>query len=198
MNIAQLRVFIKDFLLYIFIDAAFFESAQRDNLTHGWWDETEWTYKEPACGSGEDVFRKIKNSPNSESAYLDSCFSHMPKQFLVYDFGNPVTLTKYSWSGRGGECPSTWTVHGTNIYPENGTDMTLVDTESGHSCQSSDELINFEMDNTEGEYRYYVWKFSESDNGNGNNDGYKWGTIKFFISQGMHVLIHLTLFYFLK
>ena len=108
----------------------------------------------------------------------------MPKQFLVYDFEEPVTLTKYSWSGRGGECPSSWTVYGSDTYPEFGTEMSLVDTESGHSCQPSEQMIDFQMDNANKEYRYYVWKLSEVDQGNGNNDGYRWNTIQFFTNQG--------------
>ena len=111
----------------------------------------------------------------------------MPNQFLVYDFGEPVTLTKYSWSGRSGECPSSWTVYGTNVYPDGDRDLFLVDTESGHLCQSSDDIITFGVDEVSSEYRYYAWKISESDDGNGNNDGYKWGTIQFFIAQGISI-----------
>ena len=62
--------------------------------------------------------------------------------------------------------------------------MFVVDTEHGHLCQASDEMIRFDVDATSDQYRYFVWKISESDNGNGNNDGYRWGTIQFFISQG--------------
>ena len=166
------------------IAARDFDTAQRSNLTHGWWNDTEWTYVGPRCGSAEDIFNTIKTSPNTESAYLDTCFGNMPKQFLVYDFGEPVTLTRYSWAGRSGECPSSWTVYGANIYPDGDTDMFLVDTEKGHLCQASDEMIRFDVDATSDQYRYFVWKISESDNGNGNNDGYRWGTIQFFISQG--------------
>ena len=169
---------------FLHIDARIFADPERNNLTHGWWDDTQWIYNEPRCGSGEDIFSETKTNPNSESAYLDTCFGHMPKQFLVYDFGEPVTLTKYSWSGRGGECPSSWMVYGSNVYPDTDTDIFLVDTENGHACQASDDMINFGVDDTGGEYRYYVWKISETDSGNGNNDGYRWGTIQFFISQG--------------
>ena len=161
-----------------------FDGLRRSKLTHGWWDATHWTYRGPNCGSGEEVFSTVKTNPNSETAYLDTCFGYMPKQFLVYDFEEAVTLTKYSWSGRGGECPSSWTVYGANIYPDVGTDMTLVDTETSHSCQASEQMIDFEMDDVSGEYRYYVWKLSEMDLGNGNNDGYRWYTIQLFIGQG--------------
>jgi hypothetical protein len=75
-------------------------------------------------------------------------------------------------------------VYGANIYPDVGTDMVLVDTETGHSCQASEQMIDFEMDDVSGEYRYYVWKLSEMDLGNGNNDGYRWHTIQLFIGQG--------------
>ena len=174
----------------MFLDGRLFDMAQRSKLTHGWWGETQWTYRGPSCGSGEEIFSTIKTNPKSESAYLDTCFGHMPNQFLVYDFGDPVTLIKYSWSNTkgawsiSGECPSSWTVYGTNTYPDADTDMFLVDTESGHSCQASDEMIPFGVDETSGEYRYYVWKLSESDNGGGNNDGFRWGTIQFYIGQG--------------
>ena len=127
----------------------------------------------------------MKTYPNKESAYLDTCFGHMPKQFLVYDFGEPVTLTKYSWSGRRVECPSSWSVYGTNVFPDADTEMVLVDTEFGHACQSSGEMITFGVDLIEGDYRYYVWKMSKSDNGNGDNDGYVWDTIQFSTSQGI-------------
>ena len=46
-------------------------------------------------------------------------------------------------------------------------------------------MIDFEMDDASGQYRYYIWKMSEVDQGNGNNDGYRWQTIQFFIAQGM-------------
>ena len=105
-----------------------FDGLQRNKLTHGWWDDTHWTYRGPNCGSGAEVFNLEKTNPDSETAYLDTCFGYMPKQFLVYDFEEAVTLTKYSWSGRGGECPSSWTVYGANIYPEFGTEIFLVDT----------------------------------------------------------------------
>ena len=46
-------------------------------------------------------------------------------------------------------------------------------------------MIDFEVNNTEGTgYRYYAWKLSKSDNANGNNDGYQWGTIQFFTGPG--------------
>ena len=53
-------------------------------------------------------------------------------------------------------------------------------------------MIKFELDKTDDEYRYYVWKISESDDGNGDkdseddnsNNGYVWGTIMFYTSQG--------------
>ena len=161
-------------------------------MTHGWWNDTHWAYSEQRCGSGEDIFSTIKTYPNSESAYLHTCFGHMPRQFLVYDFGEPVTLTRYSWSSSNGKCPSSWTVHGTNEYPDVDTDLVLVDTERGHVCQSPEEIIRFEVDRAHGEYQYYVWKISESDDGNGDqasnddnsNDGYVWGTILFYTSQG--------------
>ena len=105
-----------------------FDGLQRNKLTHGWWDDTHWTYRGPSCGSGAEVFMLEKTNPDSETAYLDTCFGHMPKQFIVYDFEAAVTLLKYSWSGRGGECPSSWTVYGANIYPDVGTEMFLVDT----------------------------------------------------------------------
>ena len=41
-------------------------------------------------------------------------------------------------------------------------------------------MIDFEMDDVSGQYRYYIWKFSEMDQGNGNNDGYRWQTIQFY------------------
>ena len=108
-----------------------------------------------------------------------------------------MTLTKYSWSGRGGECASSWTVYGANEYPQTGTNMFLVDTESGHSCQASGEMIDFEMDENGDAYRYYVWKISEVDQGNGNNDGYRWNTIQFFITKGEVAFITLSYFTFL-
>ena len=174
------------------VEAGLFDGAKRSSLTHGWWNDTHLAYIEPRCGSGEDIFSKIKTYPNSESAYLHTCFGHMPEQFLAYDFGEPVTLTRYSWSSSNGECPSSWTVHGTNEYPDVDTDMVLVDTERGHVCQSPEEMIRFEVDRAHGEYQYYVWKISESDDGNGDqesnddnsNDGYVWGTILFYTSQG--------------
>jgi len=160
-----------------------FDGLQRSKLTHGYWDGTDLTYKGPSCGSGEEVFKLEKTNPNSESGYLDTCYFHMPKQFLVYDFEEAVTLSKYSWSTQDGECPSSWKVYGANIYPDDDTEMFLVDTESGHSCQANDQMIEFEMDDASEKYRYYIWKMSEQDKGNGNNDGYRWGTIQFFIAQ---------------
>ena len=56
----------------------------------------------------------------------------------------------------------------------------MVLTESGHSCQAEKQMIDFEMDDVSGQYRYYIWKFSEMDQGNGNNDGYRWQTIQFY------------------
>ena len=43
-------------------------------------------------------------------------------------------------------------------------------------------MIDFEMDDVSGQYRYYIWKFSEMDQGNGNNDGYRWQTIQFYVA----------------
>ena len=174
------------------IDSGLFDSARTSSLTHGWWNDTHWEYSDQRCRSGDDLFSTIKSYPNSESAYLHTCFGQMPQQFLVYDFGEPVTLTRYSWSSSNGECPSSWTVHGTNEYPDVDTVLVLVDTERGHVCQSLEEIIRFEVDRAHGEYQYYVWKISESDDGNGDqasnddnsNDGYVWGTILFYTSQG--------------
>jgi len=162
-----------------------FGGLQRNKLTQGYWDGSDLTYKGPSCGSGEDVFKLQKPDPDASYGvnFLDTCFSHMPKQFLVYDFEEAVTLSKYSWSTQDGECPSSWKVYGANIYPDNDTEMFLVDTESGHSCEANDQMIEFEMDDASEKYRYYMWKMSEQDEGNGNNDGYRWGTIQFFIAQ---------------
>ena len=70
---------LSTFILHI--DARIFADAERNNLTHGWWDDTQWMYSGPRCGSGEDIFSETKTNPNSESAYLDTCFGHMPKHF---------------------------------------------------------------------------------------------------------------------
>ena len=53
-------------------------------------------------------------------------------------------------------------------------------------------MIDFEMDDVSGQYRYYIWKFSEMDQGNGNNDGYRWQTIQFFITQGIFFFNNVT------
>ena len=170
-------------IFHVFAVNSLFD-AQRNKLTHGYWDETQWTYRGPSCGSGEGIF-----NPNTEDNYLDTCFgaSTMPRQFLVYDFGTDVILNKYSWSRSKNkqECPSSWEVYGAKIYPAFGTDMFLLGTESNHLCTETIEMIDFEVNNTEGTgYRYYAWKLSKSDNANGNNDGYQWGTIQFFTGPG--------------
>ena len=176
-------MYMNIFKFFLFVGTVLFSGLQRDKLTHGTWDTNAWTYKGPSCGSGAEVFLTEKTNPNSETAYLDTCFGGMPKQFLIYNFESAVTLTKYSWSGRGGECPASWTVHGTNDYPAGGaypTGLTLVDTESGHTCQTSGEMIDFSMDETGSSYQYYLWIVSAMDLGNGNNDGYRWNTIQLF------------------
>ena len=170
--------------------------AQRNKLTHGYWDDSQWTYRGPSCGYGEGIF-----DPNNEDNYLDTCFgsSTMPQQFLVYDFGTYVKLQKYSWSRSKlkQECPSSWEVYGANIYPDFDTEMFLLGTENNHLCSETVEMIEFEVNNTENTgYRYYVWKLSESDNVNGNRDGYQWGTIQFFTSPGELQLIY-PFFYFI-